>query len=281
MITGGSRRITQWWNCRKLRSGCDVWIEDPVSLAAPGRRNIGKRVVLVHHLSRINLQDHTFGRLVDRLFFRELETVDHLVVVSRFWRDWFRKRTSVPISIIYNGFRVDDYDVSEIDAGTLRRSLGLDHRPIVYLGSRRKEKGVREVARILKAGDEWQLVTSGLNAFHIEAKHLDCSFPEYLRLLKISAVTVQMPVYAEGWNRLVHESLLAGTPVVANGSGGMGELLEGAGQPVCPSLGEVREMVLEIVRSGRRVSDESRGYLQEFTMDRFKAEWNNLIERLV
>ena len=52
------------------------------------------------------------------------------------------------------------------------------------------------------------------------------SFNDYLDQVSRSMCTVCLIKVNEGWNRLAHESILIGTPVLGYGNGGLGELLK-------------------------------------------------------
>jgi glycosyltransferase involved in cell wall biosynthesis len=48
---------------------------------------------------------------------------------------------------------------------------------------------------------------------------------DYLNAVAKSKFTLALPYFNEGWNRMAHESLLVGTPVVAYAKGGLSDLL--------------------------------------------------------
>ncbi len=48
---------------------------------------------------------------------------------------------------------------------------------------------------------------------------------EYFKAVAMSKFTLALPSFNEGWNRMAHESLLLGTPVIAYAKGGLSDLL--------------------------------------------------------
>ncbi|MFI5222259.1 MAG: glycosyltransferase, partial [Bacteroidia bacterium] len=53
----------------------------------------------------------------------------------------------------------------------------------------------------------------------------------------------------EGWNRIAHESILAGTDVIGVDSGGLGDLLKESGSMIANSAEEFANQIFENKRS--------------------------------
>jgi len=64
------------------------------------------------------------------------------------------------------------------------------------------------------------------------------------------------------------------------GKGGMGELLEGGGQIICPVFSDLKEKVEYLLNNPQeREKMGKHGYVfaKEFTLERFKSDWLKLV----
>jgi glycosyltransferase involved in cell wall biosynthesis len=111
-------------------------------------------------------------------------------------------------------------------------------------------------------------------------RHLDLAFREYVCLLRAAEVVVTMSRFKEGWNRVAHEAMLVGTPVVGSGMGGMRELLRGGGQIVCEDPARIADSVDRASRSRAALGPAGQRYARAFSDERFAREWRDLIVRL-
>ena len=151
-------------------------------------------------------------------------------------------------------------------------------KPVVYIGNCQKYKGAVEAHQELKDLDV-HLVTSGQRKVLIPAKNLDLDYRDYLRLLKASSVVITMSRFKEGWNRTAHEAMICKTPVIGSGSGGMKELLAGGQQIICEDIGKLRQSVLYAL-DHPQMGDNGYAYAKNFTHERFKSEWLNLVDEI-
>ena len=69
---------------------------------------------------------------------------------------------------------------------------------------------------------------------------------DYLKQVAGSAATIIINRIHEGWNRVAHESILLGTPVVASNGGGLEELVVLSGGVIC----ETPETIVELIETG-------------------------------
>lgn len=256
----------------------DVTIRGFVPALALGLRKArGRQIVLIHHLDHSAVPHAGVSSRLERLFEKALHRAHRLVVVSPFWEKWFSARfPELAISVIHNGFDVDHYTISPEETSGFREQFGFDDRPIVYLGNCQRAKGVVEAYEALR-NSPYQLVTSGRPDVELPCRHLDISFEDYRKLLAASDVVLAVSRFLEGWHRTAHEALLAGTPVVGLPAGGLGDLLEGAGQVVIASTTDLPEAIPEAMeRSGDLVS-RGRSFARKFTFDRFAGSWQHVV----
>ncbi len=277
---GPCRRLRYFLKCHGVRGERRLYIEDPRSLAANYGQRSRPAILLVHNLPGSRLQDRTFGRFLTWRMRSHLRRVAAIVVESHWYRDIFRHWYAGDIRVIHSPFNLETYNLAPFDAAAFRARLGLDARPIIYLGPRRREKGVVETARSLRQLKGVQLVTSGGGDVDAPTIHLALGFEDYLRLLSLATVTVLLSREAEGWPRVAHESLLMGTPVIGNRAGGLGELLEGGAQALCESPGDLPGLVQKTVFAGRRAAPESVAWSRSFDVERFESAWGRLFSDL-
>jgi len=243
-----------------------------------------KNILVFHHYHPIAQDKFLFWyqKWVYRNLLRNLEKIDVLVVVSQYWKEFFEKEKQSSrikqIEVIYNPFNIGLYTMKKKEMHEeFKKKFGLSSsRPIVYIGNLQKEKGAVETYEALKHLDI-EMVASGIAHIDLPIKHLQLSFDEYITLLQISTVSVLMSHIKEGWNRIAHESLLCGTPVVGTGYGGMGELLEKAGQTICRDFTVLPKIVVEKL-GNPVVTEETYHYVRSFDTTRFEEAWNKILD---
>ncbi|MDP2641540.1 MAG: glycosyltransferase family 4 protein [Candidatus Yanofskybacteria bacterium] len=265
-----------------LKGERDVWVRDFYStLTLPFDRTKGKNIVVMHHddFSGFPLLARPFFFLAQRLFYRNLKKVDSIVTVSEYWKQHFVQKGYKNVHLIYNGFNLDRFEVSDKEVEVFKKRHNLREKPIIYLGNCQKAKGVIEAYRALQGMDA-HLVTSGRRAARIPARNLELEYREYLCLLKAASVVVTMSRFKEGWCRTAHEAMLLGTPVIGSGKGGMRELLEGGGQLICEHFSVLREKVEYLLLNPEvRAETGERGhaYAKMFSQERFHEAWIEFI----
>jgi glycosyltransferase involved in cell wall biosynthesis len=215
--------------------------------------------------------------LLERLFGRALVRAHRMVVVSPYWKRHFSRLVpAMPIDIIYNGFDVDAYAVTPEVRAAFRARWGFDERPLIYLGNCQRAKGVVEAYEALRHLP-YHFATSGRRDVELPCPHLDLDREGYRHLLAASDVVLAVSRFLEGWNRTAHEALLAGTPVVGLPVGGLGDLLEGAGQLAVTDIGELEGAVARALATTENLAVEGRAFARRFTLDRFADSWRRLV----
>jgi glycosyltransferase involved in cell wall biosynthesis len=220
-----------------------------------------------------------FETVMERRFFARRRFDEPIVVIAQYWRDALAARGYRNLHLIYCGFRLADYEVTDADVADFRRRHGLDAARIVYIGNPQRKKGA-DLAHTALKNAGYALVTSGVGDLELPVRHLDLPFRDYVCLLRSAEVVVTMSRFQEGWNRVAHEAMLVGTPVVGSGRGGMGELLRGGGQLICDDPAHIAEAVERAIGSRSTLGEAGRRFAATFSEERFTREWVALIERL-
>ena len=262
----------------KLEGRRDAWVRTFYSaLSLPFDKTRGKQIVVRHHVdfSTFPWYVRPFFWVLELWFERVLRRMDALVVVSQYWKQYFLRKGYSNVHVIYNGFDLKDFDISDEEVASFKEKYGLTKKPIVYLGNCQAAKGVKEAYEALRGLDA-HFVTSGRPVVRLAARNLELEYRDYLKLLKASDIVLAMSKFQEGWCRTVHEAMLLKRPVIGSGKGGMRELLEGGGQMICEHWKNLPNKVEYLLSHPQeRAGMGERGYLfaKDFTQERFEEEW--------
>jgi len=244
-----------------------------------------KNIAILHHL------DYSFASSYIKLatffltpiIFHNLRKFKAIVVVSKYWENYFKERGYKNVYLIYNAFNLSKFNFSPEEVEQFKKEHNLLGKPILYLGNCQKAKGVGESYEVLKDLDVF-LITSGEPFVKIPARNLEISYPDYLKLLKASSVVLTMSKFKEGWCRTAHEAMLLKTPVIGSGLGGMRELLEGGKQIICEDFDSLREKVeylLNCPEVRKKMGENGYNFAKNFTLERFKKDWQELINKVI
>jgi glycosyltransferase involved in cell wall biosynthesis len=261
-----------------LKGYSDLWIRDTYSTISLRRdRTSGKNLLLFYHLDRTVSRYPLLRAVLDKMFYDSLNQLDHIVVISEYWKEHFNSLGYDNVKIIYCGFNIDEFVFTQEEIDEFRNRFNLTSKPIIYIGNPQIAKGVLDVYRVLKDMDV-HLVTSGKCRINLPSRiiNLDLPYKDYLRLLKASSAVVTMSKFREGWCMVTHEGMLCKKPVIGSGLGGMRELLENGKQIVCEDIGKLRGYV-EQVMDDETLGEKGYEYAKQFTMERFENEWVNFI----
>ncbi|MGB2762533.1 MAG: glycosyltransferase family 4 protein [Minisyncoccales bacterium] len=270
----------------KLRGKRDLWIRDFYSMITlPLDKTKGKNLVMVHQVSfsGFPLISRPIFFFFKKIFYHNLKKANAIVTVSEYWRNHFLEKGYRNVYKIYNCFNLSNFDISGQEVVELKERFHLKRKPIVYLGNCQRIKGVVEAYQSLKDLDVY-LVTSGRPQVKIPAINLNLEYRDYLCLLKSSSLVLTMSKFKEGWCRTAHEAMLLKTPVVGSGLGGMRELLKGGKQIVCQDfkcLKEKVEYLLDHPGTREKMGENGYDFAKNFTFEKFKKEWLNLIKKIV
>lgn len=270
----------------KLKGKKDLWIRDFFStITMPFDKTQGKNLVIIHHVGffSFSLLTRIPYFILEKVFFHNLKKMDAIVTISEYWKNYFLRKGYSNVYKIYCGFDLNNFDISDQEVADFKKGYKLEGKPIVYLGNCQKVKGVVESFEALKDLDV-HLVTSGRQQVKIPALNLNLKYRDYLKLLKASSVAVTMSKINEGWSMTTHEAMLLKTPVIGSGFGGMGELLEGGKQIICPyfkSLKKEVEYLLKHHDKREEMGEDGHSYAEQFTLEKFQNDWLNLIKKII
>lgn len=274
-----------FFNLLSLKGEKDLWIRNFYSTVFLNkRRTKGKNMAFIFHIdfSGFPLLLRPFLVFFEKVvFYRQLRKVDVIVVVSEYWRKHFADKGYKNVEKIYFQIEPSDFNISEGEVSSFKEKYGLKDKPIIYLGNCQRAKGVIDSYNAL-CGVDAHFVTSGKQEVIIPAKNLDLSLREYFILLKASTVVLTMSKFKEGWCRTTYEAMILKTPVIGSGAGGMKELLKGGGQIVCEDFVNLRgnvERLLDNVELRQRMGEAGYNYTIQFTKEKFKRAWLDLIEK--
>ena len=273
------------WELFKIskRKDIDFAIKDFTASLFLNKKPV-KNITIVHHIddSYIPLLAKITSYFLEKIIFSKVRKFDAIVVVSEYWKEYFRKRGYKNVYVIYNAFDLNNLDFSLDEVEEFKRRYNLTKKPIIYIGNCQKGKGVIESYQALKDLDVY-LITSGIPQIKPPSINLILENKEYLKLLKASAVVVTMSKFKEGWCRTAHEAMLCKTPVIGSGLGGMRELLEGGRQIVCPDFNSLREKVEYLLNNPeirKKIGEDGFNFAKNFTFEKFKKDWIDLIKKL-
>lgn len=271
----------------KIKGTRDLWVRDDfitVITSFLGKTK-GKNVALIYHIdfSIFGLWLRIVCNFLNIIFLKKLEKFDAIVTISEYWRQYFLDKGYRNVYKIYPGFALKDFDITEAKVRDFKNKYNLLGKTIVYIGNCQKVKGVVEAHQALKTLNVF-LVTSGHRAVDIPALHLNLDYKEYLCLLKTSSLVIVMSQFKEGWCMTAHEAMLCKTPVIGSGLGGMKELLNGGKQIICSDFTKLRETVKHLLDNPalmNSIGENGFMYAKEFTDERFRQEWLNMVNKLL
>lgn len=268
---------------RFVRLNGDVVVRDIFSTVFAPFTNNQKHIVMLHHLDVSNFQPKWFFRYFEKNFFKRIRLADIVITVSNYWRQKLTDAGCKNVITIYNSFDLTQFEFEAQELERFKKNLGISlDKPIIYLGNARPEKGFQEVADALQ-GINAELVVTGRGEIKGNLRLLFLPYNDYLKLLKISALVITMSRFSEGWNRVAHEAMLCGTPVIGSGRGGMKELLERGRQLICPDIAELKDMVVSLLNDEvkmKQMSIAGRSFAKQFDLAYFEKSWNNAIDSL-
>jgi hypothetical protein len=225
--------VKLWWFGFR-HAGGDVNITVQRLLLPVFLRSIftGKKVVLVFHhydvRESLSLAYHLNYKLILvllRLNYPKLK----LVVVANYWVDFFVKEGVDEKSIVVfpNLFDAEVYQSISLSNPIKTNTIylgqyGSKQHPLVFeLANLLTLNGYTCVFSTNNKNEVKQMPTYQVNHY---------SYKDYLHFLATCQYTVCASLVNEGWNRTAHESLLLGTPVIGNHSGGLTQLLSESNQ---------------------------------------------------
>lgn len=258
-------------------SSKDIDIRDFYSSAYISPLTRANQIFIFHHYDPIGTMNRFVENITFKRFLRNAMSA-HVVVVTNLWRDYLYSLGLRNIKVIYNCFKIENYK-KYFDRKEFLDKFNLPDKPILYLGQNILAKGIAQSYESLRnIHGDYNIITSGFRSDFKRIINLNLTFEEYSTLLHISEATILFPIMKEGWSRIAHESIICGTPVFCNGSGGMKELC---------SLLKLDTYRLSDLKDIFRNYDKSEYILQEsveiaktFSAKKFFTDWDLLIQRI-
>lgn len=236
-----------------------------------------KQIVIAYHYDTAFchplVKMHHYLTLKSLLFAKD--KTFRLVVIAQYWADFFQQLGFKNIENIYCGFKKEEFQVSDEEVQKFLQKHQLEGKKLLYIGNSQKKKGAPQVYEALKDSDYF-MVTSGNKDVELPLLNLSLNFKDYLCLLKASGAVVTFSQFKEGWNRVAHEAMMLGTPVIGSGLGGMGELLQGGGQIVCSDPRELKKQI-DHIYANKDLGLQGKAFAETFTMERFNQSWRGLV----
>jgi len=210
--------------------------------------------------------------------YRQRHKIDRLVVISDFWADYFRARGFERITIIRSAVDPKEFVVSKEEVEAVKTKYGLHGKKVIYVGNPLRKKGTDKVAAVLK-DKGYLLVATGNSDTELPALTLKLEFREYAALINSIGLAITMSQFNEGWCRQAHEAMLCGVPVIGSGFGGMKELLDAGGQPVCTDFDLLPELV-EKTYGDKALGEKGRVAALKYSATTFSEDWLQVIRDL-
>lgn len=264
----------------RKESSIDLWIRN--FLGVVGMKFVKKdikNIGLLFHIDYKAISNKWLSQILDNYFWENLKKCDFVVVISKYWKQFFNSKGINNIKIIYPGLNISDFNFSQEEILKFKLKYSLNKKPIIYLGNCQESKGVREAYFYLK-DIPYHLVTSGKKQIDIPALNLELKYRDYLLLLKSSSVVLTMSKFLEGWNITAHEAMLCKTPVIGSGKGGMKELLAGGNQIICKDHAKLPGFIEYALKNAESFGENGFSFSKNFTIERFEKEWVSLINHV-
>lgn len=280
VYTATDNPLSYWLRMRNHLPKAEVRIMEPYPIVFGGKFGSTRNIAMIHHIDE---QAHN-GGLKHKWFysrlFKRLKDFDTVVTVSKFWQQYFLDMGCKDVRVIYNSFEPSDYRFDEQTIDDFKSSKGFaTDRPLVYIGNASAGKGVREVYNALKESNYQLVMTGGTNrASDIPVTFLSLSALEYRKLIASCTVVLAMSNMMEGWNRVAHEAMLCGVPVIGSGSGGMRELLEGGNQHIASGYHSLPALMETAINNRSELTRNGLAYVSQFDKRYFQHAWRAIIQ---
>lgn len=260
----------------------DICFVDPYVLALGKFSSSKKNIVIVHHVDENLKKKKIFGGLFLNRIIRNLNKMDKVIVVSKFWRDYLTERGVKNIEVIYNSFTAEDYHFTNEQRRNFKKRFDIPlDKPLIYIGQNGKGKGIEKVLNVIDTS-KYHVVLTGRKKYKsdkIETYYFEeGDFPLFLASCD---VVITMSTMVEGWNRTAHEAILAGTPVIGSGTGGMKELLVDSGQMILEDFDDLNIEIEKSLLTNFANSDIAKNYIKQFNREYFELSWKRVITELL
>jgi hypothetical protein len=165
-----------------------------------------------------------------------------VVAVAPYWQQYFstKFKGKVPVFHYPNFFKVKEYQKYKTNAKLKQVHLGQ------Y--STKNDAAIFDLAKKLYEAGYFCYFTTMQEQEACRLEYYSVLYEPteaYLTRMASSLYTVAFIRINEGWNRVAHESILVGTPVIGNDAGGLGDLLRESGSRVIADKNELLDTILK------------------------------------
>jgi len=241
-----------------------------------------KKILILHHINQGCIKSKKINNYIEKKILNSLNRFDAIVAVSNYWKKEIKQYTNKPIYVIFNSFDIRlIYEVIyNFDVKKFKHKYNLpDSKPIIYCGNSTYAKGIDIVSNYIDY-NKYFIVTSGAKGLDFGQHHLNLSYSDYLRLLSISDCSVLLSRMMEGWNRIAHESVLCGTPVIGRPIAGLGELLEVSRQERLEDAINLNQVIEKVIANKELYTKAGKEMLVKYNLKYFRNEWVNLLNEI-
>ncbi|MDT0559384.1 hypothetical protein RM697_12025 [Ichthyenterobacterium sp. W332] len=259
----------------------DICIIDPYVVALGKFNSKKKNISIVHHLDDAILNKNFASKIFYKQLLKHLKSMDVVIVVSNIWKTFLNDHGIQNVRVIYNAFDVNNYNFSKIEIDDFKdKNLLNNGKPILYLGPLTKGKGVESILKVIDKS-QYNCIATSKHPNDLGIKTVFFNDEEFPLFLASCDVVLCMSTMIEGWNRIAHEALLAKTPVIGSGSGGMMELLKKSNQTIVKDIRNLPKAIDKTIKNHSELVNFGWNYASQLNLDYFENEWSSLIKDLV
>ncbi len=197
----------------------------------------GKIVLVLHNYDPKDGKPRLYYRLLGAFLKHTAKNPQKacVVVVARYWQDFLKDRFGIAPILFPNFF---DAKTLQVIAHSARKNPKL-----IHLGMYSDKIDFKKYLILFHLLKEHGFVCYFSSSEPVFSPDLPVStfqnHGEYLKQAAGSVATVILNKTNEGWNRVAHESVLLGTPVIASAGGGLEELVRLSGGVVSDNPEEI------------------------------------------
>ena len=264
------RRLSQF------RTSGSIVIKSPMAIAfSKNNKNI-VNIGIIHHIDKpTSLKNLIYNQLI----IKKSRDLDYIVTVSEYWKKKLNSYGCHNVRVIHNSYDVNTYNIKQSEAMEVLKKYKIPtDKPIIYIGNALKEKGAIQVYNALKNQNYTLIMTGNSNQLDIPVRCIYFDEKDYRKFLKATDLVITMSLMNEGWNRIAHEAMLVGTPVIGNGSGGMSDLLVNGDQTIIRNHDLLSPEVKRVLKNKDIIGKNGKEYVKRFDLNYFNENWLNLIK---
>ncbi len=163
-----------------------------------------------------------------------------IISVAHYWENYFKIKKGISSVFLFPNF---------FNAEAYLKYKSVQKNKSIYLGqySNKNDKNIFELAKQLhELNYSCYFSTNDKSRVKVEPYYtieFFEKFEDYLNKMAVCRYTLALTEINEGWNRVAHESLLVGTPVIGYERGGLGELLRGSHSLIAQNISEVYDLI--------------------------------------